>query len=211
MDWRSPLGNAELHIFPCSHPSVSLTGLHFGLSAPRVRSLILQISSLRGRSVQRWGMSIKKKKKPVCHLRCRTPAATAAKTIVLEPRWVFAEDLLEKKAAGPPFSPHLHLILWHSRYMLHPLCSNNSVKSQFLLLKWHARPFYHESFVLGDHNASHQRRALALHHRWAVFWPHRVHLERQGRPVAGDMRPPRPATAAFLPSSLFKRALILQF
>lgn len=25
------------------------------------------------------------------------------------------------------------------------------------------RPFYHESFVLGDHNASHQRRVLALH------------------------------------------------
>lgn len=142
----------------------------------------------------------------MCHLRCRTPAATAAKTIVLELQWVFVEDLLEKKAAGPPSSLHLHLILWHSRYMLHPLCSNNSVKSRFLLLKWHTRPFYHESFVLGDHNASHQRRALALHHRWAVFWPHRVHLEWRGRPVAGDMHP-RPSTAAFLPSfPLFRRA-----
>lgn len=138
----------------------------------------------------------------MCHRRCRTPAATAAKTIVLEPRWVFVEDLLERKAAGPPSSLHLHFILWHSRYMPHPLCSNNSVKSRFLLLKWHTRPFYHESFVLGDHNASHQWRALALHHRWAVFWPHRVHLEWRGRPVA----PPPPATAAFLPSSLFKRA-----
>lgn len=40
---------------------------------------------------------------------------------------------------------------------------------------------------------------------WAVFWPSGVHLERRGRPVAGDTHR-RPVTAAFLRLFPFKRA-----
>lgn len=74
----------------------------------------------------------------------------------------------------------LSFILWHTGYKFQPLCSNNSVKSQFLLLKWHMCPFFHESFVLGDHNASHQHRLTALPQQLRCsFFPHKVHFEQQ--------------------------------
>lgn len=40
--------------------------------------------------------------------------------------------------------------------------------------------FFHESFVLGDHNASHQHRLTALPQQLRCsFFPHKVHFEQQ--------------------------------